>query len=320
MRLNSLIINSAADYKRCLNADVWQQAAAEICARHKISYTTLRRSLQGENILFFIDDRYVIKIYALLRDNYRRELCALEFVHGKLNIATPEIAHTGALEGWPYIVMTRIIGHASREVWESASPRDQLEIISHLGGALRELHNYSAAALLQTALNRDWPEFIERQARTSVERQRACDANPEWLESLPAYIAARLKLLPNEDESALLHGDVHAGNLLLSEKGGRWRIAGLIDFSDSLCGYHEYEFVAPCVLMAQGNRELQRALLLAYGYTQAQLNLDLRARLMLLTVLYECSNLRKYALRLAPDAVHLTLDELEAAIWKFTKD
>jgi len=52
MRLNSLVINSAADYKRCLNADVWQQAAAEICARHKISYTTLRRSLQGENILF----------------------------------------------------------------------------------------------------------------------------------------------------------------------------------------------------------------------------------------------------------------------------
>lgn len=41
---------------------------------------------------------------------------------------------------------------------------------------------------------------------------------------------------------------------------------------------------------------------------------------MLLTVLYECSDLRKYALRLAPDAIHLTLCELERAIWKFAAD
>ena len=114
-----------------------------------------------------------------------------------------------------------------------------------------------------------------------------------------------------------LHGDIHAGNLLLEESGGRWRIAGLIDFGDSLCGFHEYEFVAPGVLMTQGDAELQRAMLVAYGYTESQLDLGLRSRLMLLTVLYECSDLRKYALRLAPEAVRLTLVELESAIWKF---
>ncbi len=114
-----------------------------------------------------------------------------------------------------------------------------------------------------------------------------------------------------------LHGDVHAGNVLLAEEGGRWKVSGLIDFGDSLCGFNEYEFVAPGVLMAQGDRELQRALLLAYGYSEAQLDLNLRARLMLLTVLYECSDLRKYALRLAPEAVNFTLAELEASIWTF---
>ncbi len=69
--------------------------------------------------------------------------------------------------------------------------------------------------------------------------------------------------------------------------------------------------------MVQGKREMQRAMLLAYGYREAQIDLNLRARLMLLTVLYECSDLRKYALRLAPEAMRLTLDELEAAIWTF---
>jgi len=115
----------------------------------------------------------------------------------------------------------------------------------------------------------------------------------------------------------LLHGDVHPLNVLLTQQGRRWQITGLFDFADSLCGFHEYEFVAPGVLMVQGDRELQRALLLAYGYGEAELDLNLRAHLMLLTVLYECSDLRKYALRLAPEAIHLTLDQLEAAIWTF---
>jgi hypothetical protein len=64
---------------------------------------------------------------------------------------------------------------------------------------MRELHG-GVAPLASAALNRDWSGFIERQARESVERQRACGANPEWLESLPDYIAARVELLPKEFE------------------------------------------------------------------------------------------------------------------------
>jgi hygromycin-B 7''-O-kinase len=317
MRLKLPAVSDLNAYHQCFNDGIWEQAAAIICRLHNLSYTNLRRSPQGENIIIFVDDTFLIKIFAPFRENYSRETSALQFTRGKLNIETPELIFTGEIEGWPYLVMTQLAGRASREVWESLGLRDRLEIVTHLGGAMRELHNHPAP-LRQTALNRDWHGFLERQARTSVERQRACGANPEWLESLPAYIAARLELLQANDEQVFLHGDIHAGNLLLDEKGGRWLITGLIDFGDSLCGFHEYEFVAPGVLMVQGNRELQRAMLLAYGYREAELDQTLRARLMLLTVLYECSDLRKYALRLDADAINLTLDQLEAAIWTFT--
>jgi hygromycin-B 7''-O-kinase len=197
--------------------------------------------------------------------------------------------------------------------------RERIEIVSRLGAALKHLHEHTPP-LSDPALNHDWREFIERQAQTCVERQRDCGANPEWLESLPAYVAARLPLLPAGRRPALLHGDVHLGNLLLAQENGGWKISGLFDFGDSLCGFHEYEFVAPGVLMTQGNSRLQRAFLLAYGYKESDLDLSLRARLMLLTVLYECSNLRKYAMRLTPEAVNFTLNELESAIWKFAAE
>jgi hygromycin-B 7''-O-kinase len=227
--------------------------------------------------------------------------------------------HTGELEGWPYLVMTHLAGVSMREVCPELDERTQLSIVARLGVALRELHAH-AAPLAPVALNRDWQQFIQRQARESVERQRACGANPEWLQSLPAYLDARLEMLPAVFQPVLLHGDVHPRNVLLVEREGRWRVSGLFDFGDSFCGFHEYEFVAPGVLMVQGRRGLQRAMLLAYGYDETQLDIGLRARLMLLTILYECSDLRKYALRLAPAAVHLTLDQLENAIWTFVHD
>lgn len=276
----------------------------------------LRRSPQGENVIFFVDDRFVIKIFAPFRRQHLREAAALEFVHGKFSLETPELVCSGEIEGWPYLVMTRLAGLLMREVWQHIEARDRLKIVSHLGAGLRELHAH-APPLSEGDLNRDWQGFVARQARESVERQRTCGANPEWLESLPEYIAARLALLPTQYRPALLHGDVHPGNVLLERRGGGWKLRGLFDFGDSFCGFHEYDFVAPGVLMVQGKRELQRALLLAYGYSEAELDMELRARLMLLTILYECSDLRKYALRLAPEAIHLTLDELEAAIWTF---
>jgi hygromycin-B 7''-O-kinase len=317
MRLNLPAITDLADYNRHFNSSVWQAASEVICARHRLPYTSLRRSQLGENIIIFVDERFVIKIYSPLRGQHGREAAALEFAaQVRLSIQTPQVIHTGELEGWPYLVMTHLAGLPMREVWPEIEERERLGIVSRLAVAMRELHAH-AAPLSQVALDRDWGGFVERQARESVERQRACGANPEWLGSLPAYIATRMKLLPTGFEPALLHGDAHPGNVLLKESGGGWQVAGLFDFGDSFCGFHEYEFVAPGVLMVQGRRELQREMLLAYGYTAAELDLNLRARLMLLTVLYECSDLRKYALRLAPEAINLTLDELEAAIWTF---
>jgi hypothetical protein len=91
----------------------------------------------------------------------------------------------------------------------------------------------------------------------------------------------------------------------------------LFDFADSRVGWHEYDILAICVLMIQGERELQREFFRAYGCADADMNEEMRRRLMMLTMLYETSDLRRYALRLRPDAVDLDIYELEKAIWAF---
>jgi hygromycin-B 7''-O-kinase len=305
-------------HERLFRDDLWREAAANICARHGLGFTELRRVPQGENVVFLVGETSVIKIYRPLRDCFRRERAALECVAGKLEVKTPEILHSGEIEGWPYLAQTQLKGRLASEVWPHVDAAGRLRIAAQLGALMRGLH--ALAARLETPLNRNWAGFVAQQAATTLARQSACGGNPEWLESLPDFLAARLGLLSQDAPQVLLHGDIHNGNLLLREGPDGWRVSGLFDFGDALRGFREYEFVAPGVLMFQGQGAAQREMLRAYGYAETQLDENLWVRLMLLTVLYECSDLRKYATRLAPAAVNLSLAELERAIWTFVEE
>ena len=77
MRLNLPSSDDADGFQRHFDSAAWRDAAGLVCARHRIPHSTLRRSPQGENVIFFADERYVVKIYAPLRGQYVRERAAL---------------------------------------------------------------------------------------------------------------------------------------------------------------------------------------------------------------------------------------------------
>ena len=163
MRLNLPANTDADGFQRHFNSGVWQHAAALICARHRIPHARLRRSTTGENVIFFADESAVVKIYAPLRGQHLRERAALEFAsRARLGIETPEVIHTGEMEGWPYLVMTRLDGIPMREVWPELEERARLEIVSRLGVVLRELHARPAPHA-PPELKRDWHGFVESQ-------------------------------------------------------------------------------------------------------------------------------------------------------------
>jgi Ser/Thr protein kinase RdoA (MazF antagonist) len=202
-----------------------------------------------------------------------------------------------------------------REIWGKLEDREKLPAVEQLGVAARELHSYPVPS--DFGFKRDWHKFVCQQSSETLERQKRGGVNAQVLAALPEFIETNLKLLPQTITPVLLHGDIHPGNVVMQERNGRWEATGLFDFGDSFSGFHEHEFAAPGVLVIQGKRQLQRAHFLAYGYEETDLDEVFRARLMLLTILYECSNLRRYAERLRPEAVNYTLAELEQEIWTF---
>lgn len=299
------------DFRARFNDPQWRAVAENICRRHRIPFSNLHRSPQGESVVFLVDDRFIIKIYIPYKTGMERERLALESARTSLKI--PEIVAFGELENYKYLVTTQIHGELmTREIWLKLARREQIEILARLAEGLKTLHRSDTSKI-----DFDWRAFVRRQAETCFERQQACGVNEKVLAAIPAYLEKNLPLLETDFREVFLHGDVHFGNLRLRRINGEWQISGLFDFADSLKGAREYDFLAVGVLMIQGQGELQREFFRRFDYADAEINETLRNRLMLLTMFYEWSDLRRYAVRLRPEAVDYSLDELERAIWSF---
>ena len=292
---------------------VWMEIGRDLFDRSGLEVGSVVRDPAGESIILLGDGRYVLKIYRPWKRGYARETAALERVGGKLPVPVPEIVAGGEFDGYKYLITTALPGRlVTRAEWLTLDRNSQLGLVSQLADLFHTLHTLDI-----DGPDFDWPAFVAGNAAGAVERQRMEGGNPEWVESLPAYIERNLPLVQTAPPHVFLHGDVHFGNLRITEENGRLKIAGLFDFADSLRGSHEYDFLAPGVLMFQGQGELQREFFRRYGYPDANINEEMRRRMMMLTILYEFSSLRRYAERLAPEAVNFTLEELEGAIWNF---
>ena len=306
------IITKETDFTAHFQSEIWTEAAKQICQKHKISFNQLKRATSSDHIVFLIDDSFVLKIYRPFRNCFAREKKALEFVSGKINLKTPEIIEIGKFENFDYLIQTQISGEPiTREMWLKLSEKEQKRFIAKLAVQLKEIHE-----LNPDSFQCDWAEFVADRTETFIERQIAHGVNASVLNSLPKFLETNLSLVPTAP-TVFMHSDIHFGNLRILPSINGWKISGLFDFADSRRGFYEYDFLAVGVLMIQGQREIQREFFKSYGYAENSLDETMRRRMMMLTMLYESADLRRYALRLKPEAVDFTLEELERGIWSF---
>jgi hygromycin-B 7''-O-kinase len=306
-------IPSPDQFEARFDDPIWLEVGRQICLRHRVSFDTIVRAEHGESVVLLVGNAYILKIYKPSKKGFEREKAAFEFVAGRTRLTVPEIIAYGEIEEYRYLLTTRIEGELMIKAdWLRLDKRSQIRFIEELAAGLKELHS-----LDDYSVPFDWNSFVKHQVGHALERQRSEGGNPEWLESLPAFIDENLDLLPTEFDTAFMHGDVHFGNIRVVVESGQPKISGIFDFADSLSGFHEYEFIAVGVLMIQGQGDLQREFFHSYGYKDHEIDETLRQRMMLLTVFYEWSSLRRYAERLRPEAMKYSLAELERAIWSF---
>jgi hygromycin-B 7''-O-kinase len=171
-----------------------------------------------------------------------------------------------------------------------AHHRDQLSIeagsalVSEVAKMARAMHETPTEGL--QSFGRSPGEWVRRiQARAALwEAEMA----PGW----PPYLAAQAReflgeYLPCVTEAfrpCLLSADLHAGHILIEERGDAWRVSGHIDLGDAEIGPVEYEWVPLCQKAFNGDETLMRAFFTAYGWP-LPVPLEVKRRLQLYTLL-----------------------------------
>jgi len=309
-------IKTREDYRLVYrDADVWLPAMRVICQRHGLDASRLEFAPPGTHVVFKVGpDRYIKLFAPPWRDDFTPERLVLCTLSEQPGLPIPRLVTEGEIEGWLYIIVTAVEGVPLNEVWGSMAMSDREHIAARCGELMAWLHAMPTEGLEAIAV--DWPVFVEQQIQDCIDQIAQAGLCEQWTSETSEFFAELPPLFEPGFQPVLLSADITDEHILVSQCEGRWDMTGFIDFGDAMLGHPHYEFVAPGCCITSSSPELQRAMLLAYGYSEDQLDATLAKQLMAYTLIHRFVNIPDL-LRMFDSRQPKNLEELNKELWSF---
>lgn len=295
------------------NTEILREFVNEIIVRYQLPQEPLIL-LEGTNIVFAHGNTRIIKIFPPFhKEHFTHEVLVMHQLYHKLSVNTPKIEYEGEVEGWPFIVMSRLEGTLLEVLWEKIDHANKIMLIQELGSLIREVHSVATQGL--EAIDCHWEAFIHKQKLQCLERHRTKQLSEKLVQQIPKYLES--SDLPKIIRPVILTGEYTPMNLLVREISGVWHICGLIDFGDAMLGLPEYDLLGPGAFLIQGDKQLLKEFLQAYGYSKESMTPALSRQLTILLLLHRYSNLN-VQIRIKDWKSRVNrLEDLENLVWGF---
>ena len=264
-------------------------AARDIARHHGLSCGEMQLFATGTNLVVGLDARLILKVFPpLLSAQFVSERAALAALRGRIGIPIPEIVIEGERDGWPYLVITRLAGEVGSQAWPRLAEAQKERVLAEIGAVIAEVQRVPPGEL--TKIEPGWAEFIRGQIAGCRARHARLGLRPKFLDGLDDLLRDAAALIPMHPQPVILTGEYIPENFLLGARGDDWHLAGLIDFGDVMTGWREYDLLGPSAFMAAGRPRRVRSLFEGFGYSRADMNFELKRRLMALMLLHRASD------------------------------
>lgn len=270
------------DLRAALPKERWYEAARLIVARHGLPESEPTLYPTGSDVVMRVGEVVVKLSEPRWAEQIAMEAAFLARAEGRLPVRTPALLATDALEGWPYVVMSRVEGTPLEAVWPTLDAADRARLARDMGallGALRVLPVEEEAAA-------SWEPFLARMRAEVMERlsSRRQPAPEAWLARIVPFLdETPLRPLP----LAWMHTELMGDHLLLSQPRGRWELSAMLDFADGRVGHPFYELPAMVEFVFRGERPLLREALLGAGLSEGDLDPALSRELCCWSLLHQ---------------------------------
>lgn len=267
----------------------WLPIALDIARSHGLTGAAPHVFSTGTNVVMALDEKLILKIFPpFLRPQFVSERGSLAQLRGRLRVAIPEIVAEGERDGWPYLVFTRLPGVFGSEAWLKLSETEKERVLVEIGQTIAEVQRVPLGDLAD--IEPRWDRFLSAQIEGCRARHERLGLPRKFLDGLDELLRDAERLIPLDRPPVILTGEYIPENFLLSRDSAGWGLSGLIDFGDVMTGWCEYDLLGPSGFMTAGVPRRVRSLFEGYGYSSADINPDLKRRLMALTLLHRFSD------------------------------
>ena len=267
----------------------WLPIALDIARSHGLACAAPHAFATGTNVVMALDEKLILKIFPpFLRSKFVSERGSLAQLRGQLRIAIPETVVEGERDGWPYLIITRLPGVLGSEAWPTLSESEKERVLVEIGQVIAEVQRVPLGDLAN--IEPRWDRFLSAQIAGCRARHERLGLPRKFLDGLDELLRDAERLIPLDRPPVILTGEYIPENFLLSRDSAGWRLSGLIDFGDVMSGWCEYDLLGPSGFMTAGMPRRVRSLFEGYGYSSADVNPDLKRRLMALTLLHRFSD------------------------------
>lgn len=310
-------VNSFEEYQKLkTNLDFLENLTQEVIRRHQLPKAPLVLFSEGTNIVFAYGDSKVIKIFPPFHlDQFKSERLILKALAGKVSVKTPVIEYEGEIVGWPYIVMNQLEGTLLETLWEKLDYNNKTILIRELGSLIKEVHALPTKGLED--IDCHWEKFIIKQIKNCLEKHQSTKLSKHLLQEIPNYLESIKESLLRIKKPVILTGEYTPMNFLVKKSGDIWHINGLIDFGDSMLGLPEYDLLGPGAFLIQGDKQLLKEFLTAYGYSVDRMTDTLSHQLTALMLLHQYSNLNIQIRIKNWQSKVSSMKDLENLVWGF---
>ncbi|MFN3197708.1 MAG: phosphotransferase family protein, partial [Bradymonadia bacterium] len=179
----------------------------------------------------------------------RAEVHWTRTLRGALSVEVPECIAYGELDGWSYVILSRVPGVGIDSIWLTLSHSQRTDLAAQIGQLIHSLGQIDPAPLPGNG-HADWVPFLDEARRIMPKRMRKAEVN----EGLIQAVIQRLGDASVAPETAvsLIHTELLGEHVRVSERDGRWHVTGVIDWADARVGHPGYEMAAPIEFIFKG--------------------------------------------------------------------